>query len=324
MANMVLLARIAYKNRNLLIALLTALVLMGLFFLLVAIAILGFIFGVTGNVSLTGGYQVGEPTARAIQDIPPEYIDIFKSVGKSYDIPWTVLAACAKHDNQFGQGTADGFLSFSDDIFDVYGQDGNMDGDIDKHNPRDAINTLANYLNQKGAADNFKAALYEVYGSQTVGRILKTVEEYTDTIMPVISGKWPLPRQFTYVSSPFGFRLHPIFNTRKMHTGIDIPADLGTPVYPACDGTVITAGWGGGYGNVVVISHDSNTQTWYAHLHQIDVVKGQQVTRDTAIGMVGSTGNSTGPHLHFEVRLNNRPVDPEPWLNTLREESVYG
>jgi len=313
-ARIITVAHFALKNRNLLIALLGALVLMGLFFLLGVIAILGFMFGATGDLDFTGDYRVGEPSALAIHEIPPEFVDIFKSTGQKSGIPWTVLAACAKHDNQFGQGTAGGFFSLPEEVFEEYGQDGNMDGEIDKHNPRDAISTLANYLIHKGYKDNLQLALHEVYGSSMVEKILKTTEEYTDTLMPLIDGIWPLPSEFTRVSSPFGIRMHPELGTRRMHTGIDIPANLGTPVYPTSDGTVISAGWGGNYGNLVIVNHGNNTQTYYAHLHEINVTKGQEITREIPVGLVGSTGRSTGPHLHFEVRLNNNPIDPEPWL----------
>jgi len=314
-AGIVKIAHFALKDRNILIAMLGALVITGIFFLLGVIVILVFMFGATGDLSLTGEYRVGEPTALAMHDIPPELVDILKSTGKNYGIPWTILAACAKHDNQFGQGIADGFLSLPDEVFVEYGQDGNMDDEIDKYNPRDAISTLANYLIYNGYKESLQLALFEVYDSPSMTeKILKTTEEYTDTIMPVINGKWPLPGEFTRVSSPFGIRIHPKLGTRRMHTGIDIPANLGTPIYPTSDGTVISAKWGGGYGNLVIINHGNNTQTYYAHLHEINVTRGQEVTRDEPLGLVGSTGVSTGPHLHFEVRLHNNPIDPEPWL----------
>jgi peptidoglycan hydrolase-like protein with peptidoglycan-binding domain len=101
----------------------------------------------------------------------------------------------------------------------------------------------------------------------------------------------------------------------RLHAGLDFGAPTGTPVGAAGRGTVISAGWNsGGYGNLVVIQHRLGFQTWYAHLSSVSVRTGQGVAGRTRIGAVGSTGNSTGPHLHFEVRRNGTPVDPTPYL----------
>src|SRR4029079_6929580 len=100
-----------------------------------------------------------------------------------------------------------------------------------------------------------------------------------------------------------------------LHTGIDFPAPYGTPVGAAGGGTVISAGYNyGGYGNLVVIQHRLGYTTWYAHLSSIAAYVGQEVAGGTVIGYVGSPGNSTGPHLHFEVRLFDTPIDPAPML----------
>jgi len=116
------------------------------------------------------------------------------------------------------------------------------------------------------------------------------------------------------VSSPFGYRIHPIFHVRKMHTGVDMSAGMGTPIKAADSGTVVQAGWRGGYGKCVVISHGNGVATLYAHQSVISVSVGDTVTRGEVIGKVGSTGYSTGAHLHFEVRVNGSPVDPMRYL----------
>lgn len=116
------------------------------------------------------------------------------------------------------------------------------------------------------------------------------------------------------ITSPFGYRMHPIFKVRKMHTGVDMRAAMGTPIHAAQAGTVISAGWRGGYGKCVVISHSGNLSTLYAHLSSIGVSVGQKVGRGHVIGAVGSTGYSTGPHLHFEVRVGGSPVNPAGYL----------
>ena len=112
------------------------------------------------------------------------------------------------------------------------------------------------------------------------------------------------------ISSPFGYRIHPITGQYKLHTGVDINVGYGTPVYAADGGTVILAGWNGGYGNCIVINHGNGLTTLYGHLSSINVSVGQSVGRGQTIGLVGSTGNSTGPHLHWEVAVNGQRVNP--------------
>jgi murein DD-endopeptidase MepM/ murein hydrolase activator NlpD len=118
---------------------------------------------------------------------------------------------------------------------------------------------------------------------------------------------WPARGVFT---SGFGMRRHPIFRIRRMHTGQDIAAPYGTPVQAAAEGQVIYTGWFGGYGKIIVIDHGQGISTLYAHLSSILTRDGARVRRAQTIGRVGSTGYSTGPHVHFEVRVNGRPIDP--------------
>jgi murein DD-endopeptidase MepM/ murein hydrolase activator NlpD len=119
-------------------------------------------------------------------------------------------------------------------------------------------------------------------------------------------------------TSGFGMRFHPLFHAWIRHTGLDLSAGMGAPIVASADGEVANAGWRGGYGNYVCVLHGQyqgkGIATCYAHQSQILVRAGQQVRRGQLIGRVGSTGNSTGPHLHFEVRLAGGPVDPEKWL----------
>lgn len=113
------------------------------------------------------------------------------------------------------------------------------------------------------------------------------------------------------MNSGFGKRMHPIFKVLKMHKGVDFRAPLGTPVYATSDGTVIKAKYNNkGYGNHIIIQHDEVYQTKYAQLHSIEVKEGQLVKKGTLIGKVGSSGDSTGPHLHYEVIKNGEHVDP--------------
>ena len=113
------------------------------------------------------------------------------------------------------------------------------------------------------------------------------------------------------ISSRFGDRSGV---RRYTHTGTDIAAPMGTAVTAAAAGTVAQAGWNGSYGNCIIINHANGVQTWYAHLSKMNVSVGQQVDTSTIIGNVGSTGNSTGPHLHLEIRINGAPVNPQNYL----------
>ena len=122
---------------------------------------------------------------------------------------------------------------------------------------------------------------------------------------------WPVSGP---VVSPFGWRIHPILHYRKMHTGIDIAVGYGVPVHAADSGTVIYATWMGGYGNVIIVDHGNSISTLYAHQSSLAVGAGAHVGRGQVVGYVGSTGFSTGPHLHFEVRVNGNPVDPMGYL----------
>ncbi len=123
-------------------------------------------------------------------------------------------------------------------------------------------------------------------------------------------GKLMWPSDTTRITSNFGYRIHPITGVRKLHAGVDVGVSVGTKVYAAESGTVITAGWVQGYGNCVIIMHDNGLTTLYAHLSSYNVSNGQRVSRGDTIAYSGNSGNSTGPHLHFEVRLNGTVVDP--------------
>jgi len=122
---------------------------------------------------------------------------------------------------------------------------------------------------------------------------------------------WPISGEIT---SPFGWRVHPITGDSRFHSGIDIAGDYGDPIRAAAAGTVIYAGWISGYGNAVIIDHGGGVTTLYGHNQSLAVSKGQTVAQGQVISYCGSTGNSTGPHCHFEVRVNGEPVSPLNYL----------
>ena len=122
---------------------------------------------------------------------------------------------------------------------------------------------------------------------------------------------WPLAGEIT---SDFGWRTHPITGAQRFHSGIDIGGDYGDPIYAAQAGTVEYAGWISGYGYAVIINHGGGISTLYGHCQSLDVSTGQSVAQGELVAECGSTGNSTGPHCHFEVRVNGEPVNPLGYL----------
>jgi murein DD-endopeptidase MepM/ murein hydrolase activator NlpD len=128
-----------------------------------------------------------------------------------------------------------------------------------------------------------------------------------------------LPIGFPYdgeVSSEYGYRRNPFGGfSSEFHSGIDFKGEIGTPVFATGDGIVNRCDWYGGYGNAVVIDHRSGYQSLYGHLSRVNVYQGQSVKAGDIIGFLGSTGRSTGPHVHYEIRKNGEDIDPEPFLS---------
>ncbi|MEZ0537321.1 murein hydrolase activator EnvC [Caldicellulosiruptoraceae bacterium PP1] len=151
--------------------------------------------------------------------------------------------------------------------------------------------------------------------SNEISKKIKEIISQQKKKRKYIGGKllWPLLNEYP-ITSYFGNRFHPILKKYKMHTGIDIGAPYGANVLAASDGEIIYAGWISGYGQAIIIDHGSNITTLYAHLSNISVRVGQIVKKGEKIGNVGSTGYSTGPHLHFEVRINGDVTDPLQYL----------
>lgn len=125
-----------------------------------------------------------------------------------------------------------------------------------------------------------------------------------------------MPAAVAKMSSGFGYRRDPFNGSGAMHSGLDFKAPIGTPIYAAATGTVTFAGWKGGYGKTIEITHGNGLMTRYAHMSRFSAAAGQKVAAGATIGAIGNTGRSTGPHLHFEVRINQRAVNPRPFLET--------
>lgn len=131
---------------------------------------------------------------------------------------------------------------------------------------------------------------------------------------PAISVPSRMPLKDLRMSSGYGMRNHPVLGKRANHKGVDLAAPTGTPVYATADGLVGKAEWFSSYGNYIQIEHGGEMQTRYAHLSGYSVKAGQRVQKGDLIGYVGSTGRSTGPHLHYEVRIAGDAVDPTPYM----------
>ena len=145
--------------------------------------------------------------------------------------------------------------------------------------------------------------------------LVKKLAGKTAGCQELAAGPWQPPVQAGYtLTSEFGPRISPTLGVVDFHTGQDIAAPTGTPALATSQGTVAFVGVDGGYGNLVRVRHANGVETYYAHLSAFNVQVGDQVNKGDPLGAVGSTGNSTGPHLHLEVRVDDKPTDPVPWL----------
>ena len=141
-------------------------------------------------------------------------------------------------------------------------------------------------------------------------KITKSVKE-KEKMLASIPSIYPIAvKDLTRIGSAFGYRFHPILHIYRMHAGVDFSAAAGTPIYATGNGVVFMAGAQSGYGNVVKINHGFGYTTVYGHMSKVIAKEGQKVNRGDIIGLVGSSGLSTSPHCHYEVRINNKPVDP--------------
>lgn len=146
--------------------------------------------------------------------------------------------------------------------------------------------------------------------TRPIGMRRKAGSRIATTFTSTIAMPSGLPVAARAMTSGFGMRRHPILGTGRLHSGVDLAAGMGTPIVASADGMVSTAGWQGGYGLLVAIEHGGGMQTRYGHMSRLNVYPGQVVRRGDVIGNVGSTGLSTGPHLHYEMRQNGVAVNP--------------
>ncbi len=225
----------------------------------------------------------------------------------------------------FGSSSLSEFLTNLEMIQRIYkGDQDTLETLEQQHNElekkKTALQTEKSQLaDQKASAEEKQAALQEDKDAlqakldelnEEADRISSEIASLQDKDKVYTGGQFLWPTTSTTITSYFGYRIHPVTGVYTGHTGIDIGVGTGSPVYASASGNVIVAGWYGGYGYAVVIDHGSGISTLYGHNSSVNVSVGQSVEKGDVIASSGSTGVSTGPHLHFEVRINGAYVDP--------------
>jgi murein DD-endopeptidase MepM/ murein hydrolase activator NlpD len=283
--------------------------------MLLVFALLGVLVSSSDSSSMEG---IPVPDNQTF-DIPAPLLPIYIRA-ENEQASWARLAAIHKITTDFGAVQAKridtiGGLGFPRLLWEAYKVDGDGDGKIDPDNPFDAIFSLANYL--RLSALDPDAALEAWFLNPGDEALVRAKEaEYAAMLVMPRNWLWPVIG-YTAISSPYGMRTDPVSGEPGVfHDGIDIPAPRGTPVVAAQNGIVIQAVMSNsGYGNLVRLQHDGGVQSLYAHLSGIGVRRSQQVLRGEVIGWVGSTGKSTGPHLHFGMSQNGQSEDPQNYWN---------
>ncbi len=170
-----------------------------------------------------------------------------------------------------------------------------------------------------GEADANFRALYSDWDNSNDSKP-DVIQAITEVSVPSL---YPLDMQYARKSSGYGRRGAPLKGASTNHKGIDLAAPLGTPIYATADGIVSRSGWAKGYGKVVYIDHGNGIQTRYAHMSGIAAGEGERVRKGDVVGYVGSTGNSTGNHLHYEVRVDGVPMNPSSFMHEERENVQF-
>ena len=281
---------------------------------LVVAALLGALLGLFAVVVVQARAAYGDQ----VLSIPPEQLGVMLAVEREYGVPWQVLAAIARIESDFGRNMgpssagASGYCQFLPETWASYGRDEDGDGVADPMSFRDCLPAAARFLLDHGwRNDDLEAQRQALYAYNHdwayVDRVLIVAAVYG------LGGRWqgglgwPVPGHYG-ISSLFG----QVDQARgpAPHTGIDIPAPVGTPVVAAAAGMVQAVTLDGICGLGVTVAHRQDMATVYCHLSEAWVAPGQVVQAGQPLGAVGSTGLSTGPHLHFGVLLGGRAVDP--------------
>ena len=172
-----------------------------------------------------------------------------------------------------------------------------------------------------------------VVQSESYDEVMDLAKERSEKIKHIPAIR-PVDMSNSYVTSYYGYRFHPIYKRREMHQGVDFAAPIGTKIFAPANGRIVKVAYSGGYGRMLIIDHGYGYKTRYAHLSKILVKKGQKIERGETIGLIGNSGLSTGPHLHYEVQKDNvkvnpinyyfKDVSPKEYQNIIRMVSAQG
>jgi murein DD-endopeptidase MepM/ murein hydrolase activator NlpD len=175
------------------------------------------------------------------------------------------------------------------------------------------VETATDVANDLPLTPTFRESLgeYNFLQSASISKLYRNYpKQWQTNIRPSL---WPVEG---VIMSSFGSRTDPFSGEGAIHTGVDLQAPMGTPVHAAADGIVVYAEWSGGYGRLVKVDHGNGLQTYYGHMSRLEVVTGQEIRRGDILGLSGSSGRATSPHLHYEVRMGGAPVNPYQFLAT--------
>jgi murein DD-endopeptidase MepM/ murein hydrolase activator NlpD len=218
-----------------------------------------------------------------------------------------------------------GVTSFGAGIFGVFNLDLSEASALASTLEKQTVNQLSLNPNQVNTIDYSRPDVVDVYARNSGGPLSLAdmdpedaeIEKQLRTIQ-VTSNQASIPTMWAHmgkINNEFGFRRNPFGGrTYEFHAGMDIDGERGDQVAAPASGVVTEAGWKGGYGNMIEVDHGNGLKTRYGHLSKIDVNVGDSIARGQIMGFVGSTGRSTGPHLHYELRLNDRPINPRRFL----------
>jgi len=282
--------------------------------LIMVVTLLGMM--VASSDPATSGFQSGQVESL---EIPMPLLSIYLQA-QNEKVSWALLAAIHQVTTDFGQRKSTnpltiGFVGFPSALWQDNQQDGDENGEMDPDNPYDAIFSLSHYMNQQNGTLDQALETFLLVPEQIAQ--VKEIETKNLSSLRLQNGwLWPLIG-YTDLSSTYGTRNDPFSEQQAFHDGIDIPAPIGTPVLAIRDGTVVFASEDpGGYGNLIRIEHVNKLQSFYGHLSVIGVKSGQIVHQGEMIGLVGTTGKSTGPHLHLGMSQNGKSINPlDQWTS---------